>query len=176
MKAGASSSSSEASASSDNPTFLEGKRGRRKRRDCAGTSPEDEESEVEESEGEGAGGSRIDDGRGLGERERRFNAPCGGRGLAGWFRDCRTVFPEEVREKGGAVERLGVRGISFFGIGESLLVDKDEGTRGPPDPVLFIISPAPVSDVLPGTGDGASDPFETPTFRICARTWSSWRS
>ena len=105
MKAGASSSSpSEASASSDNPTFLEaGKRGRRKRRDCAGTSPE-EESEVDDEDGEeGVGASRMDDGRGLGERERRFNAPWGGRGLAGWFRDCRTVFPEELREKGGAI-------------------------------------------------------------------------
>lgn len=39
----------------------------------------------------------------------------------------------------------------------------------PPEPVLLIDSPPGFSDVLPGTGEGAFD-FETPTFRICART------
>jgi hypothetical protein len=42
----------------------------------------------------------------------------------------------------------------------------------PPDPVLLIASPPAVSDVLPGTGDGADD-LDTPTFRICARTCDS---
>jgi hypothetical protein len=41
----------------------------------------------------------------------------------------------------------------------------------PPDPVLRIASPP--ADSLPGTGDGAGLPFDTPTFLICARTWTS---
>lgn len=36
----------------------------------------------------------------------------------------------------------------------------------PPEPVLRIASPPADSEVLPGTGDGAADPFCTPTFRI----------
>lgn len=71
--------------------------------------------------------------------------------------------------EGGVVPNAGVRGVPSLGMGDSFRVDKDEGTRCPatPDPV-FIVSP--VSDMLPGTGDGADDPFEAPTLRICART------
>jgi hypothetical protein len=57
---------------------------------------------------------------------------------------------------------------SFLGIGESFLVKREKGTRGPPppDPVLLIASPPADSDVLSGTGDGTDEPFETPTFLI----------
>lgn len=105
-----------------------------------------------------------------------------------------VVFADEFREIGGA-PRLLVLGTleSFFGIGESLRADKDAGTRTPvflsffsnsraycvdlppPEPVLLMDSPPVFSDVLPGTGDRALD-LETPTFRIWARTWESWRS
>ena len=47
-----------------------------------------------------------------------------------------------------------------------------EDSPPPPEPVLLIDSP-PASDVLPGTGDGADDPFDAPTFLICARTCKS---
>jgi len=80
------------------------------------------------------------------------------------------VFADDVRENGGAVGRPGVPGTpeSFLGSGESFLDDKADATRGipPPEPVLRISSPPADSDVLPGTGDGAADPFDTPTLRI----------
>lgn len=94
-----------------------------------------------------------------------------------------TAFCEGVREIGGGT--LGVLGTlaSFFGgIGESLPFDKEDCIRPavvsvvcqtnglldppPPEPVLLIDSPpVAVSEMLPGTGDGAAD-FEAPTFRI----------
>lgn len=68
--------------------------GRRRRRDWRGAASSDEESEEEElaAEGEESGSGRgervggsmaMDVGRdfGLGERERRFNCACAGRGL-----------------------------------------------------------------------------------------------
>lgn len=40
---------------------------------------------------------------GFGERERRFNVACAGRGLVcGRFREVIVVLAEDVREKGGA--------------------------------------------------------------------------
>lgn len=36
----------------------------------------------------------------------------------------------------------------------------------PPEPVLLIDSPPAESAALPGTGDGAADVFDTPTFLI----------
>ena len=85
-----------------------------------------------------------------------------------------VVVADVVRDIG--IDPLPVIGIldSPFGIGESLRVERDDGTRPPPEPVLLIDSP-PVSEILPGTGDGAAD-FATVTLRIWARTWESWRS
>lgn len=124
----------------------------------------------------------------FGERERRFRVACVGRGLVGArFRDVAVVFADDVRENGGATEggqstslfwdidtlpvgRLGVPGTlgSFLGTGESFRDDRADANRGPPppEPVLRIASPPADSDVLPGIGDGAADPFDTPTFRI----------
>lgn len=82
--------------------------------------------------------------------------------------------------------RPGVGGM-LDGTEVSLRPDRAEVTRGPdmsdscllggncdepapPEPVLLIDSPPAESAVLPGTGDGAADVFDTPTFLICART------
>lgn len=64
---------------------------------------------------------------------------------------------------------------SFLSSAESFLDDRADETRGPapPEPVFLIISPPTFSDVLPGTGDGAAEPFDAPTFLICARTCRS---
>jgi hypothetical protein len=89
----------------------------------------------------------------------------------------------------------GVLGtFSVLETGKSFLVDKAEDARAPvycefpyglkkwsvkpppPEPVLPINSPPEVSYVLPGTGDGAADPFVAPTFLICARTCDSFCS
>jgi len=77
------------------------------------------------------------------------------------------MFPEIFRDTGGATLLVDVLG-SALGIGESLRVERADGTRPPPEPVLLIDSP-PVSDTLPGTGDGAAD-LAAPTLRIWART------
>lgn len=133
------------------------------------------------------GGSRV---FGAGERDLRSVACCG-RGLvwAGRFRDVVVVFADEVRENGGARGRPEVED-SFLGNGESFREDSADGTRGPgtwsalltamtdhlpppPEPVLLIPSPPVDSELFHGTGDGAADPLETPTFLICARTWRS---
>ena len=74
-----------------------------------------------------------------------------------------VVFEDKVRDIDGA-PLLVVVLDSAFGTGESLRVERDEGTRPPPEPVLLIDSP-PVSDMLPGTGDGAAD-LAAPTLRI----------
>lgn len=145
-----------------------------------GSESEDEEDEDSSGEDRGAGrGERVggsmarEFGRDLvfGERERRFIVACVGRGLVGaMFRDVAVVFADDVRENGGAIGRLGVPGIlgSFPGTGESFRDDRADANRGPPppEPVLRIASPPADSDVLPGIGDGAADPFDTPTFRI----------
>ncbi len=73
--------------------------------------------------------------------------------------------------------------VSFLGIGMSLREDNADATLGPascqqveyiifvflpapPDPVLRIASPVASSDTLPGTGDRAEDPLDTPAFLI----------
>lgn len=155
---------------------------------CAGGSESDDDSEGLASgeerasaRGDRLGASMVEVGRwGLGDTELRFNVACAGLGLVcGRFRDVIVVFADEVREKGGAIARPGVLGMlaSFLGSGESFREDKADDTRGPPppEPVLLIISPA-FSDVLPGTGEGAADPFDAPTFLICALTCRSCRS
>ena len=69
----------------------------------------------------------------------------------------------------------GVPGmLSFRGRGESLRMDKDEGTRAcvpPPDVVRRTIS-ARNGLSAPGCGDGAGEPRAAVTaLRICARSW-----
>jgi hypothetical protein len=194
MNAGSSSSSS--SASSESPIFSLGNfGGRRKSRDCTGEL-EDDDAALEEGEERGSGwgecfGIEICEG-GRSGLDRGCWRSCAGAGrgeVCGWVkvRAVTVVVADEFLEMVGAEGRPGVVGVSFFGIGESRRVKREDGARAPellevdlpcrgrgnirppPDPVLLIASPPADSDVLPGTGDGAFD-FDTPTFLICART------
>jgi hypothetical protein len=109
MNAGSSSSSS---PSSEFPSLLEKRGGRRRSRLCAGGSESEEDSSELDSgdergcgRGERVAASMIEAGRdfGFGESERRFNVACAGHGLVcGRFRDVIVVLAEDVRENGGA--------------------------------------------------------------------------
>jgi hypothetical protein len=180
----AGSSSSSSSASSLKPSLLGGNLGgRRKTRDCAGE--EDDDSEVSGEDRLSSCGDRCGE------------SADGSLGLAAWWRYALAgrgevgvremvvmTFPEGVRDKGRAILPDTP---SLFGIGESLRLESEDCMRPvpvsfvrgtdiagspPPEPVLLMDSPPVVSDVLPGTGDGAAD-LVAPTFRICARTCDS---
>lgn len=162
--AGSSSSSSALDLLS--ASFCEWNFGRRTNRDCTGELDDDEEALADgEERGSGCGDrwGEIVEGGCLGDGLCRW--AFAGRGEV-WLcnREVVVVFADVVREIAGAP--LAVVGVldSAFGMGESLRVDRDEGTRPPPEPVRLMDSP-PVSDMLPGTGDGAAD-FATLTLRI----------
>lgn len=92
--------------------MLENRGGRRRSRLWAGGSEsEDDSSELDSGDergcgrGERVGASTSEAGRdlGFGDRERRFNVACAGRGLVcGRFREVMVVLAEDVRENGGA--------------------------------------------------------------------------